>query len=266
MTSPEMVAQSRFLCITYFSIGIPIRWLAGKTHELKDYPVGLPPEKQWCARSMGRVLDTLYAAVKEIIKSPSLYLCEDYMMNIFSEFALELPPFAEYLHHTFVDRRIMLKNTLTGLRVAHLSLARKELFRPWKKTNMQSTARMLDLVKVSMKTLRAEFEDRKKATYYNLSISGDRRSWKGSKKEDRIRTRGCHATNDIAESTLGGLTRGVQLGSNVSMSRAGAQSDAKRRKDYYRPIGASKGKNKDAKDEKGELVICFFQCTIQILY
>ena len=46
--SPEMAAQSRFLCIIYFSIGIPMRWLAGKTHELKDHPVGARPENQWC--------------------------------------------------------------------------------------------------------------------------------------------------------------------------------------------------------------------------
>ena len=60
LTLPEMVAQYRFLCIVYFAICIPMRWLAGNTHELKDFPVGAPPEEQWCARSMGRFLETLH--------------------------------------------------------------------------------------------------------------------------------------------------------------------------------------------------------------
>ena len=36
------------------------------------------------------------------------------------------------------------------------------------------------------------------------------------------------------------------------MARAGAQSDAKRRGDYYRPIPETKRKNKDVKEVEGE--------------
>ena len=107
---------------------------------------------------MGRVLDTLYAAVKEIVKSPSLFLCESYMMNIFDEYRRELPPFADYLRHTFKERRMMMRSTATGLRVAHLALAKKEIFRPKRKTNKESTAHMLDLVKIGMKRMKEEFE------------------------------------------------------------------------------------------------------------
>ena len=69
---PEMAAQYRFLCIVYFEIFIPMRWLAGKTHELKDFTDGAPPEEQWCKRLMGRVLDTLHEKLGEIIMFPSL--------------------------------------------------------------------------------------------------------------------------------------------------------------------------------------------------
>ena len=55
LASPEMAAQSRFLCIVYFEISILMRWLAGKTHELKDFPVGAPPEEQWCTRLIGEL-------------------------------------------------------------------------------------------------------------------------------------------------------------------------------------------------------------------
>ena len=84
LASPEISAQSRFLCIVYFTICIPMLWLAGNTHELKEFPVGAPPEYQWCTRSMGRVLDTLYENLGEIIAFPYLFISEQYMMNIFS--------------------------------------------------------------------------------------------------------------------------------------------------------------------------------------
>ena len=73
---PEMAAKSRFLCIVYFAICILMCWLAGKTHDLKDFPIGYPPEDQWCTRLMGRVLDTLHEKLGEIIAFPSFFLSE----------------------------------------------------------------------------------------------------------------------------------------------------------------------------------------------
>ena len=46
MSSSEMVAQTRFYGIMYLAFCIPMRWLAGKTHELGLYPEGKPPEEQ----------------------------------------------------------------------------------------------------------------------------------------------------------------------------------------------------------------------------
>ena len=76
LVSPEMAAQSRFLWIFYFEIWIPMRWLARNTYKLKDFPVGAPPEEQWCMRSMGRVLITLHEKLGEIIAFPSIFLSE----------------------------------------------------------------------------------------------------------------------------------------------------------------------------------------------
>ena len=53
-----------------------MRWLVGKTHELKEFPVEAPTEEQWCMRSMGRVLDTLHEKLGEIIEFPSPFLSE----------------------------------------------------------------------------------------------------------------------------------------------------------------------------------------------
>ena len=167
-----------------------MRWLAGKTHMLKDFPVGAPPEQQWCTRLMGRVLDTLHGKLGEIIAFPSLFLSEQYMMNIFSGYANELPPFTEYLHLMFNNRRRMVKNRTTVMQVAHLAMAKMELFNPKKKANIKSTARMLDIFSAGIPQMKKELIDTRKATVRNLSKSGDRRSWEHSTKEDKIMTRG----------------------------------------------------------------------------
>ena len=64
---------------------------------------------------MGRVLDTIHEKLGEIIAFPSLFLSEQYMMNIFSEYANELLPFKEYLQLMFNNRRMMFKNRTTGM-------------------------------------------------------------------------------------------------------------------------------------------------------
>ena len=53
LTSSEMIALVRLLSILHISVCIPIRWLTGKTHELK--------ECDWRPMSIGRVLNTLEA-------------------------------------------------------------------------------------------------------------------------------------------------------------------------------------------------------------
>ena len=99
-----------------------MRWLEGNTHELKEFPVGAPPEEQWFTRTMGRVLDTLHEKLGEIIAFPYLFLSEQYMMNIFSEYANEIPPLKYYLQLMLNNRNMMAKNRDTGMRVAHLAM------------------------------------------------------------------------------------------------------------------------------------------------
>ena len=75
-----------------------------------------------------------------------------------------------------------------------MDMAKRELFNPKKKTNIKSTDRMLDIVSVGISQMKKELIDTRKATWRNLSKSGDRHSWDHSTKEDKINTRGCHAT------------------------------------------------------------------------
>ena len=144
-----------------------MRWLARNTYKLKDFPVGAPPEEQWCMRSMGRVLITLHEKLGEIIAFPSIFLSEKYMMNLFSEYANELPPFKDYLQLMFNNRKMMFKNKTTGMRVAHLAMAKREIFNPKKKTNTESTSRMLDIVSVDIPQMKKELIDTRKATCRN---------------------------------------------------------------------------------------------------
>ena len=43
----------------------------------------------------------------------------------------------------FINRRMMVKNSTTGMLVAHLAMAKRELFNPKKKINIQITDRMI---------------------------------------------------------------------------------------------------------------------------
>ena len=148
---------------------ITIRWLSGKTHELKDFPVGDPPEEQWCTQLMGRVLDTLHEKLGEIIAFHYLFLSEQYMMNLFSEYANDLLPFKNYLQLMLNNMRMMANIRTTDMRVAHLAMAKIELFKPKKNTKIDSTACMLDIVSVGMPQMKEELINTRKATWRKLS-------------------------------------------------------------------------------------------------
>ena len=57
-------------------------------------------------------------------------------MNLFSEYAHDTPPFKDYLQLMFNNRRMMGKESTTGMRVANFAMSKRELFNPKKKTNI----------------------------------------------------------------------------------------------------------------------------------
>ena len=113
---------------------------------------------------MGRVLENLHEKLGEIIVFLSLLLSEKYMMNLFSEYSNEIPPFKDYLKIMFKNRRMMVKNSTTGMQVENLAIAKRELFNPKKNTNIESTTRMLDIVYVGMPQINKELIDTRKST------------------------------------------------------------------------------------------------------
>ena len=82
-------------------------------------------------------------------------------------------------------------NWNTGMRVENLALEKRELFNPKKKTNIESTASMLDIVSAGMPQMNKELINTRKATWRDLSKLGDRHSWEHTTKEDKNKTNGC---------------------------------------------------------------------------
>ena len=68
------------------------------------------------------------------------------------------------------NRRMMVNNRTTGMRVANLAITKRELFNPKNKTNINSTAHILDIVSVGMPQMKKELIDTRKATWRNLYL------------------------------------------------------------------------------------------------
>ena len=106
LSSNEVVALAKLLSILHIAICIPLCWILGQTHKLKNY--------NWGARLMGRVLNVLETSLEKIEADPKLAYSEIYMMNIFHELVEELPPFKDYLQHQFECKKMAIdKNSGT---------------------------------------------------------------------------------------------------------------------------------------------------------
>ena len=87
-----MIGLMRVYTIFHLAICLPMRYLAGSTHQLAQY--------NWSCRSMGRVYDIIESKLCEIMEKPSLFLSHTFMMNIFKD--LEQRRKAYFLNHSFV--------------------------------------------------------------------------------------------------------------------------------------------------------------------
>ena len=71
--------------------------MAGKSHELGQYG--------WSVRSMGRMLDTLENSLVKVQEDPTLFTNEDYILNMFNEYRVEIDPFNEYLKYVYENKK-----------------------------------------------------------------------------------------------------------------------------------------------------------------
>ncbi|KAL7552655.1 hypothetical protein ACHAWF_015887 [Thalassiosira exigua] len=234
LKSSEMIALLRLLSIIHLSVTMPMRWLAGKSHELRKF--------EWGPMSMGRVLDTLEKKMVQLSRSPAKITDESFMMSMFDEFINELPPLKKYLDDMFSKKQMKVVARKSGTKVVHLARLKSQLFSPQRKSEKDTTTRMKELARVAADAILAELRDTKKATHKYLSSSGSDYCWKRCSDERKQALLGKKATNDEAESSLGGTTSQVQKFGRIALSSAAAISDLKRNAFFNRPTNSKKEK------------------------
>ena len=92
----------------------------------------------------------------------------------------------------------------SGTKVVHLVRLRKLLFSPKRTTPKKTKQRVEELAKTAADAILTKLHDEKKATNKYLSRSGSEYSWRHCSKDRKKALLGTSATNDQAQSTLGG--------------------------------------------------------------
>ena len=81
---------------------MPFRWTTGNTHKLAHH--------KWGTRSMGRAIDLVYDACKDIVAKVSLIHDKSFMLYIFDELCKELLEFNLCLKNEFKNKRLVMLN------------------------------------------------------------------------------------------------------------------------------------------------------------
>ena len=234
--SVEMIALARLLSIIHISVCMPFRWLAGKTHELRAY--------NWGPMSMARVIDTVREKMSAIFEKPELIHDEAFMMDVFKIYRDELPPFKEYWDEIFTKKQMSVVARKSGAKIVQFAQIKKALFKPTTKTDKQALKRMVELAPIATGRVVKEIDDETKATYKYTKASKSKFSYACCPEQTKKDFLGCKATNDEAESSLGGATYQVQRYGRINLAAAGAISDARRNAFLYRPTSKKDKKSK----------------------
>ena len=154
LSSCEMLALARVCSIIHLSICIPIRWLAGNTHQLQEF--------DWSVRSMGKIVDILDIVLVQIVNDGSKIMDEEFMMGFFADIQNSIPPFKEYYKHMYNKKA--LKLLVPGdSKVIPLRILRDKLFCTTSKLNKQIVQITASLGKIAASALLAEIRDPKKS-------------------------------------------------------------------------------------------------------
>jgi hypothetical protein len=227
LRSVEMIAQLRIASIVFMAVVIPMRWLAGKTHELAHH--------NWSERSMGRAIDLMYDAFSEVESNGELMLDEDFIMRIFSPLYGELPEFEEYLTYFFEEKESnVIGSCSRGDRVLAIDLAKCEVFYPTRIENQQTHDLCVTLAREVATCLLLEVADPKKATSDYLSKCNGRFSWAMSSTEEKNASIGMRATNDPSESEFATFTEALATGGRIDLDLAAGIGQARYNNDFGR--------------------------------
>jgi hypothetical protein len=130
-----------------------------------------------------------------------------------------------------------------GSKVVHYARLLNSLFSPQREADLATTDTVHVLGSIAASTIIRELLDQNKATYKYLSVSESEFSHRYSTVERKHSLIGILATNDEAESILGGATANIQQYGRISLLGAGAVGDMKRNAFLHQPT-KSKSKSK----------------------
>jgi len=247
LRATKMIAQLRIASIVFIAVVVPMRWLAGKTHELAH--------RNWSERSMGRAVDLMYNAFVEVESNGELMLDEDFIMGIFSPLYEELPEFKAYLEYFFEEKESNVIGSCSrdNCVLVALDLAKCKVFYPTRIENQQTNDLCVNLTREVATCLLLEVADPKKATSDYLSKGNGKFSWAVSSEEEKKASIGMRATNDPSESQFATFTEalatggriGVDLASGIGQTRY--NNDFGRAQDQYVTGRSSKAEHSGAK-------------------
>ncbi len=107
--------------------------------------------------------------------------------------------------------------------MVHMARLRKELFSPSSLTNIKTSSMHFKLAKMAAKAIYDEMRDESKATFKYLSVLGSKYSWNGFDAARKKPLLGKKATNNEAESAVGGTTENRR---NMDKSRFQVQEQS----------------------------------------
>ena len=232
LTSSEMVLLCRSLAILHYTVCMPMRWLSGNTHFLGRCGF------DWSARSMGKAIDALEAAMIDIDSDGSLYLNEEWMRKIFSniytdEYGNEGPlaPLEDAMKYQFEHK---LTPAVDGSKVLPHDQLMAELFYPQHQVNIDTTETVKLMACEIAHTILKELRDPNKATSDYLTSADGKFSWGETTDEEHAAFLGKMATNDSAESPFASLTRQLQQFGRMLGIHASAVGHARINGDFNR--------------------------------
>ena len=193
---------------------------------------------------MGRLLDKLYEAIELLREEPMKIINESFMMGIFVDFELEIPPYKNYIDYLY-NTKTQYKVVRDRIKYQPFKELRKELFNPTCESNIETNCLIENLGIITANTLIDEFRDIRKATRNHLSCVRGIYSWNHISDEEKKAGLGLYANNDVSESAFGGLTEALIKSSMISLAHAGAMSQTRRNGDFSRTLLYARRKKTD---------------------
>ena len=227
LRSAEVVAMLRVLSILHIAICLPTRWLAGKTHELKEFNFGY--------YDMGKALDLMETAFESILNDGSLIYDEAFMMDsIFAEISNTVDPFREYLTYMSEEKGGYRVNGNQDDKFLPVDELRAALFYPSRADIMQTDDLCTELGVVCAMAFLKEFRDTSKATHNYLSSIDGQFSLKVISDDMKKAGLGKEASNSTSESDFASAKQAIKDYGTLRLDSAAAAGQTRTNDDFGR--------------------------------